>query len=331
MTTIQCRCGAVEIEISAAPIVQFYCHCDDCQAVHGGSFPESVIRRTPSRSSAAIRRIGNSSAIRASPAANVARGCSSMSSDETCGASMDTCSRRMNSGLPFMCSASSRSGLSSTTCRITRACRRGSEGQTRWSGGSGQFGRGHLAAMGTDSRLEAALGFLNVTSRTPVSPTLLREAMGLHANMAPEDRPMFEPRAFQLFEFLKRRGFTGRRHSDLALAINSRLTALARLVQGDHVKGWSAAGSGRGVDPSACRRSSRLRLRNHSASQNPDGTVAFDVSRLHSTAFFKLHKLKGGHETNSGPLNLNSRLRTQCSFQMPTNLSLRLRNPRRLV
>jgi hypothetical protein len=43
MTKVQCRCGAVEIEISAEPIVQFYCHCDDCQAVHGGAYaPESV-------------------------------------------------------------------------------------------------------------------------------------------------------------------------------------------------------------------------------------------------------------------------------------------------
>ena len=43
MTKVQCRCGAVEVEISAEPIVQFYCHCDDCQAVHGGAYaPESV-------------------------------------------------------------------------------------------------------------------------------------------------------------------------------------------------------------------------------------------------------------------------------------------------
>ncbi len=43
MTKVQCRCGAVEIEITAEPIVQFYCHCDDCQAVHGGAYaPESV-------------------------------------------------------------------------------------------------------------------------------------------------------------------------------------------------------------------------------------------------------------------------------------------------
>ena len=43
MTKIQCRCGAVEVEITAEPIVQMYCHCDDCQAVHGGAYaPESV-------------------------------------------------------------------------------------------------------------------------------------------------------------------------------------------------------------------------------------------------------------------------------------------------
>jgi len=43
MTKIQRRCRAVEVEITAEPIVQFYCHCDDCQAVQGGAYaPESV-------------------------------------------------------------------------------------------------------------------------------------------------------------------------------------------------------------------------------------------------------------------------------------------------
>src|SRR5665213_2254624 len=43
MTKVLCRCGATELEITAEPIVQFYCHCDDCQAVHGGAYaPESV-------------------------------------------------------------------------------------------------------------------------------------------------------------------------------------------------------------------------------------------------------------------------------------------------
>ena len=42
-STVQCRCGAVALEIAADPIVQFYCHCDDCQAMHGAAYvPESV-------------------------------------------------------------------------------------------------------------------------------------------------------------------------------------------------------------------------------------------------------------------------------------------------
>jgi hypothetical protein len=40
---VSCRCGEIEIDIAAAPIAQFFCHCDDCQAVHGAAYvPESV-------------------------------------------------------------------------------------------------------------------------------------------------------------------------------------------------------------------------------------------------------------------------------------------------
>ena len=43
MTRVQCRCGAIEIELTAPPIAQFFCHCDDCQAMHGAAYaPESV-------------------------------------------------------------------------------------------------------------------------------------------------------------------------------------------------------------------------------------------------------------------------------------------------
>jgi hypothetical protein len=41
--SVQCRCGAVEVESSADPVAQFYCHCDDCQIMHGAAFaPESA-------------------------------------------------------------------------------------------------------------------------------------------------------------------------------------------------------------------------------------------------------------------------------------------------
>src|SRR5580658_5813483 len=40
---VQCRCAAVELELTGEPIAQFFCHCDDCQVVHGAAYvPESV-------------------------------------------------------------------------------------------------------------------------------------------------------------------------------------------------------------------------------------------------------------------------------------------------
>ncbi len=40
---IQCRCANIELEVSGPPVAQFYCHCDDCQAMHGAAYvPESV-------------------------------------------------------------------------------------------------------------------------------------------------------------------------------------------------------------------------------------------------------------------------------------------------
>lgn len=34
-TEIFCKCGAVHLELRGAPLMQFYCHCDDCQAASG--------------------------------------------------------------------------------------------------------------------------------------------------------------------------------------------------------------------------------------------------------------------------------------------------------
>lgn len=35
--TLDCRCGNVRIHLDAAPVAQFYCHCEDCRAVTGGA------------------------------------------------------------------------------------------------------------------------------------------------------------------------------------------------------------------------------------------------------------------------------------------------------
>lgn len=43
MMNIQCRCAAIEIEVSAPPLAQFYCHCDDCQVAHAAAYTGASI------------------------------------------------------------------------------------------------------------------------------------------------------------------------------------------------------------------------------------------------------------------------------------------------
>lgn len=40
---IQCLCGAVKLKISGEPIAQFYCHCHDCQIIHGGAYVQRAM------------------------------------------------------------------------------------------------------------------------------------------------------------------------------------------------------------------------------------------------------------------------------------------------
>jgi hypothetical protein len=65
VTHVQCRCGAVELELSAEPAVQFYCHCDDCQVVHGAAYvPESVY---PANAVKVVRGAPNSWRLKRNP------------------------------------------------------------------------------------------------------------------------------------------------------------------------------------------------------------------------------------------------------------------------
>ncbi len=43
MIETQCRCGAIGLKIAGEPIVQLYCHCDDCQAAHGAAYVPAAI------------------------------------------------------------------------------------------------------------------------------------------------------------------------------------------------------------------------------------------------------------------------------------------------
>jgi hypothetical protein len=38
MSQIECLCGGIAVQIEGDPQVQFFCHCDDCQRVHGAAY-----------------------------------------------------------------------------------------------------------------------------------------------------------------------------------------------------------------------------------------------------------------------------------------------------
>ena len=64
ITTVQCSCGAVEIELAGKPTLQYYCHCDDCQAVHGKAFPVSLY---PAPAVSVLRGDTDTFALRTTP------------------------------------------------------------------------------------------------------------------------------------------------------------------------------------------------------------------------------------------------------------------------
>lgn len=43
---VQCNCGAVKMRLRGEPIAQLYCHCDDCQAVHGAAYVPAAMYST---------------------------------------------------------------------------------------------------------------------------------------------------------------------------------------------------------------------------------------------------------------------------------------------
>ncbi|MDB5584568.1 MAG: aldehyde-activating protein, partial [Bradyrhizobium sp.] len=43
MFEVQCPCGSAHLRIRGEPVAQFWCHCADCQQVHGAAYvAESV-------------------------------------------------------------------------------------------------------------------------------------------------------------------------------------------------------------------------------------------------------------------------------------------------
>jgi hypothetical protein len=88
---------------------------------------------------------------------------------------------------------------------------------------------------------------LNRINRTQAPAELLGEAIEMHADLPAEDRRAFEVRSIRIFEMLDRKGF-GKKCADLVLAIDYRLTALARLLQEHQVRGWTLPAGDQGAD-----------------------------------------------------------------------------------
>jgi hypothetical protein len=43
MLEIKCPCGSAHLRIKGEPLAQFWCHCSDCQQVHGGAYVAEAI------------------------------------------------------------------------------------------------------------------------------------------------------------------------------------------------------------------------------------------------------------------------------------------------
>lgn len=80
--------------------------------------------------------------------------------------------------------------------------------------------------------------FMDKMNGTYVDPELLRAVMAAHAGLSAPDRCNLEARALRIFELLEERGFQGRQIAELTVAIEFRLTALARLTTAHGGRGF---------------------------------------------------------------------------------------------
>ena len=40
---LTCRCGAAQLHVTGQPLMQLYCHCDDCRAAHAAAYVAASI------------------------------------------------------------------------------------------------------------------------------------------------------------------------------------------------------------------------------------------------------------------------------------------------
>jgi hypothetical protein len=118
--------------------------------------------------------------------------------------------------------------------------------------------------------------YLDRVNRTTVSAELLGEVIEMHAGMPAEDRPALEARAIRLFELLERKKL--KTPATLAMAINLRLEAFARLCGDDRLRGWL-----RGDGPGAAFIHADVlkAAANEPLIEDAAGRVAFDADSFH--------------------------------------------------
>ena len=122
---------------------------------------------------------------------------------------------------------------------------------------------------------EAALGVLDRANRTRVPPELLVEAIELFTEMPREEQSVFDVRTPRLVDFLRAKGFSGRHHADLVVAIIFRSYALAHLVRCEPVNGWIISAEERGMTQ---LHAEVIRAAAEEALvEDPDSVATFDV------------------------------------------------------
>jgi hypothetical protein len=120
--------------------------------------------------------------------------------------------------------------------------------------------------------------FLKRVNRTPVAVELLIEALEMHDAMPPKDRSVFEARAFGLFQMLKRKGLSGDNIGKLAMAIDFRLAALARVICDGDARGWVLPSTTPGAD--SVHSDLLQAAAEEPLIEGPDGRASFNVQNF---------------------------------------------------
>jgi hypothetical protein len=120
--------------------------------------------------------------------------------------------------------------------------------------------------------------YLDSVNRTKVKPELLVEVLQIVEAMAPEDRGVYEARAFRVVDLLKNKGLRTGRIVSLATAIDFRLTALERLDLDGGLRGWSVPRQEPGV--SSLSIEAVKAAAEEPLIENAEGKAAFDAERF---------------------------------------------------